>query len=183
MSEIPILQSERLLLRPLSIEDAPRMADLLQAPEIAANGMGMPQPFQLSDAEKLIQRFLQGQEEDLYTWAITLSKDNDLIGMITLIVTPPHRRAKIGFWIGKDYWNQGYATEASQILIKHAFAQHNLNRLYAQAFVGNEASVRVLKKLGMKYEGVLRHHLWHELSNEAKDTLVYSILKDELEKT
>ena len=179
MSEIPILTSEYLRLRPLSMQDAPRMTDLLQEPQIAANGLGIPQPYQLTDAEHMLERVLKGPEKNQFTWAITLHENSELIGIITLIVITPHRRAEIGYWLGKDYWNHGYATEAAQTLIRDAFARHQLNRLYAKSFTGNKASVRVLEKLGMKYEGLLRQHLWHALSNEYKDTHVYSILKSE----
>lgn len=181
MPDIPILTTERLLLRPLTPQDAQQITHLLQSPEIAANGLGIPQPYQLADAERMLERVAQGPEKNQFTWAITLRPNGLMIGIITLILTPYHRRAEIGYWLGEDYWNMGYATEAAQYLIKDAFKRHKLNRLYAKSFVGNEASRRVLEKLGMQYEGLLRQHLWHELYQEYKDTHVYSLLRSEVQ--
>ncbi len=181
MSSLPILNSARLLLRPLTSEDAPRLTELLQEPEIAANGLGIAQPYKLSDAQQMIERVAAGPEKNQYTWGITLRANQELIGIITLILAVPHRRGEIGYWIGKDYWNTGYATEAAQTLINDAFIRHDLNRIYAKSFGGNEPSRRVLEKLGMQYEGLLRQYLWHALSGEFKDTHVYSMLRSEFE--
>lgn len=180
MSDIPILTSNRLLLRPFSMDDAPRITDLLQEPEIALNGLGIPQPFHLADAEKMIHRFQQMAEKNHFTWGIVSHKTNDLLGVITLILTLAHHHAEIGFWLGKAYWNQGYATEAGQYVIDYGFVQYELNKIFAKSLTDNEASTRVLEKLGMKPEGLLRQHVWHPLRQQFKDVVMYGILQDEL---
>lgn len=181
MYSLPTLYSTRLLLRLLTSEDVPRLTELLQEPEIAANGLGIPQPYQLADAEQMVERVAAGPEKNHFTWGITLKNNHELIGIVTLILTTAHRRGEIGYWIGKAFWNLGYATEAAQTLIYDAFIRHDLNRIYAKSFVGNESSRRVLEKLGMQYEGLLRQYLWHPLSQEFKDTHVYSMLRSEFE--
>lgn len=179
MAEIPILTTERLQLRALTMDDAQLLADLLQEPAIAANGLGIPQPYQLSDAQNMIERVGEGPAKNHFTWGITLRPNNEVIGIITIIITSSQHRAEIGYWIGKPYWNQGYASEAGRALISDAFSRHELNRIYAKSFTDNPSSARVLEKIGMTYEGLLRQHLWHELSGQYKDTFVYSILKSE----
>jgi len=83
----------------------------------------------------------------------------------------------LGFWIGTDYWSQGYATEAGRAVIRFAFEQLNLNRVHAHHMVRNPASGRVLEKLGMKREGVLRQRLkkWGVF----EDVVVMAILREE----
>lgn len=181
MSKMPILSTNRLLLRPLSIEDAPRITQLLQEPDIAINGLGIPQPYQLSDAEHMIERVQQLSENDHFTWAIVLHENNELLGVITLILTTVLHRAEMGYWIGKEYWNNGYATEAAKFVIKDAYSRYEINRIYAKSFTDNEASTRVLEKIGMQYEGLLRKHVWHPMRNKSEDTFIYSILKDEID--
>jgi hypothetical protein len=70
-----------------------------------------------------------------------------------------HSQAEMGFWIGVDYWGQGFATEAGQAVIRFGFERLNLNRVHAHHMVRNPASGRVLEKLGMKREGALRQRV------------------------
>jgi [ribosomal protein S5]-alanine N-acetyltransferase len=65
----------------------------------------------------------------------------------------------MGFWIGSDWWGQGYATEAARSVLRFAFEGLGLNRVYAHHMVRNPASGRVMKKIGMKQEGVLRQRV------------------------
>ena len=65
----------------------------------------------------------------------------------------------MGFWIGMDWWGKGYATEAAQEVIRYGFEHLKLNRVYAHHMVRNPASGRVLEKVGMKREGLLRQRV------------------------
>lgn len=181
MDKLPAYQSERLLFRPLSMNDAPRFKELLQAREIAENGLSVHHPYQKGDAERMIETALRGPDHHRYTWGIVIKAVEELAGLIMIKVTPAHFCGEIGYWIGKDYWNQGYATEAVERLLGYGFGPLGLNRIFGRSFPENPASSRVMEKAGMVYEGRLRQELWHELKQEFKDLLVFSILRLEYE--
>ena len=99
------------------------------------------------------------------------------MGAIGLVVQPEHSRAALGYWIGVPYWGQGYATEAGREVVRYAFDELGLNRVYAFHFTRNPASGRVLQKIGMVYEGVRRAHTLK--GSEYLDDEAYGILRDD----
>jgi [ribosomal protein S5]-alanine N-acetyltransferase len=100
-----------------------------------------------------------------------------LIGCVQLQMHAEDQRAELGYWIGRPYWNQGYATEAARAVLGFGFEQLGLNRIDAHHFVRNPASGRVMQKLGMSPEGCLRQHVkkW----NAFEDLELYGILKSQ----
>ena len=88
-----------------------------------------------------------------------------------------HRRAELGYWLGVPYWGKGYATEASQEILRFGFETLKLRRIYASYVTENPTSGRVLEKIGMRYEGILRSHIckWDVFH----DLVFYGILHDE----
>ena len=93
------------------------------------------------------------------------------------MLSPPHANAEMGYWIGKPYWNRGYGTEAAGGVLRYAFEQLGLNRVYAAHFRRNPASGRIMQKIGMTYEGCLRQHIkkWDTF----EDMEYYGILRSE----
>jgi len=89
-----------------------------------------------------------------------------------------HRRAELGYWIGRPWWGNGFATEAARAVVGQAFAGLGLARVFAHHFVSNPASGRVMQKIGMRQEGVLRRHVikW----GRCEDLVVYGILPDDV---
>ena len=85
----------------------------------------------------------------------------------------------MGYWVGKQYWNQGFCTEAASALLAYGFEELDLNRICATHLVRNPASGRVMEKLGMRKEGVLRDHFskW----DKYEDVVYFGILKREWE--
>jgi ribosomal-protein-alanine N-acetyltransferase len=94
----------------------------------------------------------------LYTLSIYLKESNLLIGAIGLHVTKEAHRGEVGYWIGKDFWGQGYASEAAGEMIRFGFEELALNKIDDSELTRNPASMRVLEKVGMKKEGILRQH-------------------------
>ena len=92
-----------------------------------------------------------------------------------LELEPENERAELGYWIGKPYWNRGYATEAAKAVVAYSFEVLKLNRIYAYHFTRNPASGRVLEKIGMRYEGYRRQHTkrWENF----EDSMGYGMLK------
>ena len=113
-------------------------------------------------------------------FAITRREDSALLGTISLGISAEHRRAELGYWIGKPYWNNGYASEAARAVLAYAFNTLGLNRVFAHHFSGNPSSGRVMEKIGMTCEGRSPQHFskWGEFV----DISFYGILKSDYDK-
>lgn len=157
MQDAP-LKTDRLLLRPFQLSDAPDIQRLAGAKEVAA-GTFLPHPYDTGLAEQWIADRERAHEDGIaVSFAITLANHATVIGSISLDIVQIHRHARLGYWLGVPYWNQGYGTEAVRAVLRYGFMQLNLHRIYSPHFQGNAASGRVLQKVGMTYEGRMREH-------------------------
>lgn len=173
-SAIPVLETERLTLRAFNLSEAPRVNLLAGEREIAATTAIIPHPYPDGEAERWIATHAQKWSDGVgVDFAIVLRADNTLIGAIGWMLKPVHQRAEVGYWIGRKFWGNGYATEALRAVIDHAFSL-GINRVFAEHFAHNPASGRVMQKAGMKHEGTLRQHMvkW----DQPVDCEVYGIL-------
>ncbi|HEY1011930.1 MAG TPA: GNAT family protein [Herpetosiphonaceae bacterium] len=176
--EQPALATERLVLRPFALSDAPAVKALAGAPEVARTTLNVPHPYPDGAAEDWIGRhagFFASRQAVVY--AVTLRADGALCGSISLGIARQHERAEMGYWFGMAFWGRGYATEAARALCDFGFRSLGLNRIYAQHFAANPASGRVMQKVGMAYEGTLRQH--HRKDGEYVDSLCYAILREQ----
>lgn len=180
MREQPVLETNRLVLRLFTLADAPRVQHLLRDREIASTTMNIPFPYEDGMAEAWIsssrERYEQGE---VVNFALVLRADGKLIGAMGLRIDQEHGRAELGYWIGKNYWNQGYATEAAQAVVQYGFETGGLNRIHASHLTRNPASGRVMQKIGMQHEGRLRQHVrkWEVF----EDLEIYGLLKSDYE--
>lgn len=178
------LIGETIVLRPPQATDAAHLASIANDWEVAKGTLNLPYPYTLVDAKDFLDR-VQAREPDhpQQTFAIARRSDDLLIGMCGIGIQERHERAEIGYWIGKAYWGNGYATQTAHCLIAYGFSEHGLNRITAQYFTDNPASRRVMEKAGMTYEGTLRQALIREnehLDYRAyKDIGVCAILRNE----
>jgi [ribosomal protein S5]-alanine N-acetyltransferase len=154
------LITTRLLLRPFSTADAEAVQNLAGDSEVAAATLTIPHPYPIEAALTWISSHeaesLEGRGE---TFAVIRRSDSRLVGGIGLSYRSKHRRAELGYWIGRPFWRQGFATESVQSVLQFAFATLGANRVFAAVIEGNVASGRVLRKAGMTLEGVLRQHV------------------------
>lgn len=174
-----MLETDRLLLRPFTLADAPRVFELASVPNVAATSLNIPHPYPEPLAADWIAGQPAGAKTGMHIFAITLKADALLLGGISLGITHRHHRAELGYWLGLPYWNQGYATEAVRRMIAWGFTEHKLNRIFAQHFACNPASGRVMQKAGMTFEGVLRDCI--QKDGVYHDTPMYSILRVEFQ--
>ncbi|MBN2011787.1 GNAT family N-acetyltransferase [candidate division KSB1 bacterium] len=177
MNEFPVLQTKRLILRAFKMNDAPVVQFLAGDFAIADTTSTIPHPYPNGAAEDWIST----HETDLLMdrgidWAIARRQDSCLIGAITIRIKE-NEKAEIGYWIGKPYWGQGYCSEAAQEVLEYGFLVKGLNRIYAFHFSRNPASGRVMQKIGMNQEGILRHH--EKRWGKYEDLVVYGILRTE----
>lgn len=169
------LTTDRLLLRPFVLADAPRVRDLADDKRIAATTLAIPSPYPLAAAHSWIAQhadwWAQGKA---YTFAITLQETDEVIGAIDLIVSQHHSRAEMGYWLGVEYWGQGIMSEAAQAVVQFGLHGVGLNKITASHMLSNPASGKVMIKAGMKKEGLLRSQVFK--SGKFHDSVVYGIL-------
>ena len=176
MASLPTLETKRLRVRPYSEADIPELLPLIGTREVAATTLRIAHPYTEQDA----RAFLELAKEPGKMWlAITLLSDGRQIGGIGMRIEEQHRHAELGYWLGVDYWGQGYATEAGREMIRYGFEQLDLHRIFATHFAHNPASGNVLRKLGMRHEGCQREHLlkWGQFV----DSEIYGLLRHEWE--
>ena len=176
--EQPPLQTVRFLLRPFALSDAADVQRLAGAWEVADMTLNVPHPYEDGMAEQWIgghtERFAAGS---FVTYAITLQETGVLVGAAGLSLTPMHRQAELGYWLGVPYWNRGYMTEAVQALVGYGFTELGLNKITASHFARNPASGRVMQKLGMTQEGLLRQDV--RKNDSFEDLVLYGLLAEE----
>lgn len=160
MTPLPSLQTDRLLLRPYVLADIPDLVRLAGAREIAATTLRIPHPYREEDAVAFINSFTAEAElGSSARFAIILRDSRELCGGGGLRVEKAHQHAELGYWIGLPYWGKGYATEAARAVVGYGFETLGLRRIFASCLTHNEASGRVLTKVGMRYEGCQRSHI------------------------
>jgi RimJ/RimL family protein N-acetyltransferase len=109
-----------------------------------------------------------------YTFAVR-NKEGQILGAIGLHDRDDDK-AELGYWMGKPFWNKGYITEAATALIDFGFNELQINKIYATYFLDNPASGRIMEKIGMEKEALLKQHL--KKDGKYIDVMMYSILKN-----
>lgn len=111
-----------------------------------------------------------------FTLAALHASSSRLIGSVAIGVTSvQHRRGEFGFVFHRDFWSQGYATEAAKLLLQLGFDHLQLRRISATCHPDNHASARVLEKAGLEYEGRMRSHLF--VRGAWRDSLLYAAVE------
>lgn len=174
----PILEGERVVLRPFRSDDAPVVQRLAGAPEVADTTLSIPHPYPDGAAESWISTHRGSWEAGLQVhYAITTAAD-ELLGAMSLgAVAREQGWAEMGYWVGVPYWNNGYCTQAGRLLLGLAFGDLGLHRVQAVHLARNPSSGRVMQKLGMRREGVHRDAVkkWDRF----EDVIRYAILAPE----
>jgi [ribosomal protein S5]-alanine N-acetyltransferase len=179
MTERPTIETARLILRPWNADDVAALQRLAGRREIADTMISVPHPF----TEQYAEEWIAGHAEacargNALHFAITLASTGSLVGAVELrAIDAEHSHAEMSCWVGVEWLGQGFATEATGAVLRHAFEQLNLNRLVAFHMVRNPASGRALEKIGMKREGLLRQCVrkWGRF----EDVVVMAILRDD----
>ena len=170
------LKTSRLLLRPFKLTDAQRVKELAGDKILADTVLNIPYPYKDGMAEQWISTHKPKFESgELVNFAITLNTTKELIGSIGLVVNKRFNHAELGYWIGVKYWNNGYCTEAAKAILELAFNQLDFNKVIAHHITRNPSSGKVMEKIGMKKEGLLKEQIikW----DKYEDIVIYGILK------
>ena len=146
-------RTERLLLRPGWIEDAPALFDAIADESVVRNLASAPWPYTPDHASAFLSTERRGDEPALLIFLRTAGAP-ELIGTIGLARRRPDE-LELGYWIARGHWNRGYATEAGQALVRSARESLRVKRLAAGHFLDNPASGRVLEKIGFRPTGTV----------------------------
>lgn len=155
----PVLTLERLKLDTPTLDDAADMVFLANNRRIAQMLARMPHPYGLADARKWIES-IDATEPGTATFAVRLRSTGRLIGACGYHFGPVEgsREPQLGYWIGEPFWGKGYATEAAQAVIDHAFSVSGHSEILASCRLTNPGSRRVIEKCGFQYResGMMR---------------------------
>jgi ribosomal-protein-alanine N-acetyltransferase len=160
-SRFPELATERLRLRAPLPRDAAALLGILGDPEVTRYH-NMPTLTTLTEAHAALERLQQRYAaRDAIRWAIELVEHGEMIGTVGLLRFDfEHRRAEVGYEIARRLWGRGLTPEAVAAVIRYGFSVLRFHRIEAGVLPGNDASVRVLQKLGFLEEGTRRDYLY-----------------------
>jgi [ribosomal protein S5]-alanine N-acetyltransferase len=147
------LETKRLLLRPPELADVAAFAPLIGDYDVAKNLSRVPHPYADGEGEAFVARVSEERAKgSAFVFAVTRKQDQAYMGACGL-----HLRDggafELGYWLGKPYWGQGYATEAAAAVCGFGFGALKVERMIAGFFHDNPASGRVLEKLGCTPDG------------------------------
>lgn len=175
----PVLQTPRVVVRPFVASDGPDIERLAGNFEVARTLLAMPHPYPVGAAAEWIARHpeLWQERKELPLAVCRRDQQGALVGAIALRFALEHHHGEVGYWIGRDSWGQGIASEATHVLLDWGFRELGLHRIYARHMVENPASGGVMRKNGMQLEGTLREHHWKH--GRPFDFHLWGILRDE----
>lgn len=171
------IETERLALRKPRLEDAPEIfTAYAQDPEVTRYLTWRPHK-NLEETYQIVRQMLKHWEAgSAYPYAMTRRDSDVILGMIAL--HPEGFKLAVGYVLARAHWGKGYVPEAARALIDWALNQPAIFRVYATTDVENLASRRVLEKIGMQREGILRKYIIHpNLSAIPRDSYMYAITK------
>ena len=169
------LNTKRLLLRRFKIEDVDDVFDYASDRHWARYLDRVPQPFTRKAAEEKVARNVLESWETHPTWAIVLVPK--VVGGIVLMIDVHNEIGELGYELSREHWGKGLMIEAAGAVIDWGFEERRLEKIFAQADARNSRSLRVMEKLGMTREGVLRSHGIGR--GERIDDVYYGLLRDE----
>ena len=159
----PTLLTERLILRPIRLDDAERLFSMRSSEKMMAF-IQRPRAKTIADATKLIESMQEGLEKkESIVWVMSLKNDPQMIGTIGFWrMTPEHFRAEVGYLLHEDYWQQGFAYEALVKVLAYGFEVMNCHSVEANIDPRNTASQRLLEKAGFVKEAHFKEDYFWE---------------------
>lgn len=148
-----ILQTKRLILRPWEDRDAASLYEYAKDP-LVGPAAGWPAHQSVEESLSVIQTVLRGPE----AYAVCLQSDGVAIGAIALKqnadtdLTDREDECELGYWIGRPFWGRGLMPEAAHALLRRAFEELGMRKVWCAWYEGNDKSRRVQEKLGFRYQ-------------------------------
>lgn len=167
------LEGKRILLRPVILSDAEDMYEYASDEETVR--FVFEKHPNLEETRKNIANYFM--KEPLGKYAIVLKETKKMIGTIDFRIKKENNSAEIGYTLNKQYWGNGYITEAGKMILELGFERLGLERIFAYHDSENPMSGKVMERLGMTCEGILRKNRIHK--KRYIDDVHYSILKQD----
>jgi 8-oxo-dGTP diphosphatase len=172
------IETARLVLRAPADADVEAIVAQLSDPVVSATTARIPHPFGPDDAMGWIDKCRHEREAgEGLALIVERRADRALVGAAGIHLLAADVPLILGYWIGRPYWRQGYATEAARGLLGHAFAALAVERVHASVYPGNPSSIRVLAKLGFRVVGPIREPA--PARGGARDAILHEIRADE----
>ena len=170
-------RTSRLAARPATSVDAQLVFDSYASDPAVAKYMTWRPHRSVADTIEFLGRCERvWADGSAFPWTLRLDQDGELVGMIEIRVRA--HTVNLGYALARRWWRQGLMSEAVKAVVSWAFAQPEIYRVWATCDVENVGSARLLERVGMQHEGVLRRWLIHpNVSAEPRDCLCYSIVK------
>lgn len=172
LAENHFLETDRLLLRPITLGDTEDIFDYVSDEETMAF-IFTPHTSHLQTKEFIANYYLKNP---LGFYALEHKKDRKMIGVIEFRVDDKKRAGEIGYMLNRDYWGQGLTTEACLRILSLSFDTLSLERITSGHDTGNESSARVLNKIGMSLEYIDKDA--YELNGNLVDTFHYHMTRE-----
>lgn len=175
------IETERLILRRFSKDDAQAMFDNWASDAEVTKFMTWPPYGKVEDAKGYLEYVENSYANGELYWAIVLKEVGDPVGSISVVnMNEAVKSMEIGYCLGGKWWHKGITSEAFAAVIKFLFENTDVNRIEAKHDTNNPNSGKVMLKCGLKYEGTLRQS---GLNNQGIcDSAIYSILREEYSK-
>lgn len=177
-SSLPRLETQRLLLRPLSMRDAADMFDYSRDPEVARHVL-WDAHHSMNDTKGYL-RYIIGQYHSASpsSWGIVWKENNRVIGTIGFMAySEPDSVVELGYSLSRAYWNRGIMTEALRTVLWECFHTLRIHRVEAMHESSNPSSGRVMEKCGMRHEGCLRGKVFNK--GRYRDVELWAILRED----
>lgn len=176
------LKTERLTLRDFVDSDIAVLPDLINDLEVSEYLAVVPYPYGPTDAEWFVRHCQDSAKKmprEAYELGIALTKTGELIGCIGLTkINYWDGKAILGYWLAKKFWRQGIMYEAIQGILGYAFNELGLQRIDVTTAVENEASNKLIQKLGATFEGVAKRFHRAKSTGQYHDANLYGLLKE-----
>ncbi|WP_099769076.1 GNAT family N-acetyltransferase [Chryseobacterium sp. 52] len=146
-----IIETERLLLRELVINDAESFYELNLNPNVIKYTGNLPFAT-IEEARHFLQHYKDYQKNGYGRWAVINKSDHEFLGWCGLKYDETTGETDIGFRFFEKYWSKGFATESAKACLMYGFEKLNLEKIIGRAMSANIASIRVLEKMGLRFE-------------------------------
>jgi RimJ/RimL family protein N-acetyltransferase len=170
-------ETQRLRAKPAATADAPAVFREYASDPAVAKYMTWRPHLDIAETAAFLERCEKAWTDgSAFPWTLWSKSGEDLVGLVEIRVRPP--AVDLGYALTRRWWHQGFMTEALQPVLEWALAQPEIYRVWATCDIENEPSARVLERIGMQREGVLRRWLIHPNVNDTpRDALCYSVVK------
>ena len=176
-----VIDTTRLILRKFELTDSIHMFKNWSNDFDVCKYLSWEPHGDISVTQQIIQDWVNSYSDDAcYNWAIIYKLSGEAIGSISLIqLDEQNESCEVGYCMSNDFWGLGIMTEALNYVIQYMFDKIGVNRIVAKHDVQNPASGKVMKKCGMKFEGILRQSIKDRGGNFC-DYASYSILRNDI---